>query len=236
MNRFSSFLRWFFEPKNPPPQNLENIAQSLAAQAAYITQSSMYAYTRARLGLLMGKAFKEDIFVEALYSSAAIARFYISTDINLLYALYYSKYVPPHLLEKSISEIFTQSLKIPSEHHSAHPKPHLSVPPPKSNNPDFQDLSFIIPISKEQAQKEAENRFHSSLPTILSPEQSSIQAHHIASFSAEKLFILVPLTEKVKHLDKTMVTNNTIFRMMRLYEDISRSPHHQNILRILSEE
>lgn len=188
----------------------------------------MYAYTRARLGLLATKAFKEEIFSQALYLGASTARIYTMADLALLMALHFSRAYPRVEIDDGVSVMFENALEIDNLSEN------VKLSPPKDLDPILKDLSFILPISPTQALEEARSHFDILLPKVINPLERDLQAKDIAKFSAEKLFVLTPLTHHVKHLDKAMVTNNTVLRMMRFYEDISRSKKQNDILNILS--
>ena len=230
MFRSRSFLRWFFESSSHSIKNDKDLSSWLSSQSSHITQSSMYAYTRARLGLLATKAFKEEIFSQALYLGAATARLYIMADLALLMSLYFSRAYPKIDISLGASKMLEEALKIDNLSDNA------KLSPPKDLDPALKDLSFILPISPSQALEEANSHFDMLLSKVVNPLEKDIQAKDIAKFSAEKLFVLTPLTHQVKHLDKHMVINNTVLRMMRFYEDVSRSEQQRDILNVLSKK
>ena len=228
------FIRWFFEKNQQEVQTLEGMASWLSAHACHISQSSMYAYTRARLGLMMGKAFSEEIFSRALFESALRAQVYTLTDLSLLLALNYRQALDEISLRTSIAKVQEHAQSLVDETSYLQDTSNTRQEEPLSPQ-ELESLKLVVPLSIEDAKQEASKRFDLMLPIVTTPHTKTIIPRELVQFSAQKLFDLIPLNEQMKYLDEEMVINNTSLRLMRFYEDITRDKKREKFIKILEE-
>jgi hypothetical protein len=201
-------LRSLFTARRHMPRHIAepaDLPQALSREAAFLAQSSVYAYCRARTGFMGPKLFDEPAFLGSIEICRWQAYVACLSDLFVLIEGRLRGAYPgrQETLADQLTALFATALQAQEEH------------PPEPRDWDADVAEFRSRLARLQ--------LAAPLPIVI-----------LVEYSAQAIYDHLPFHEKLLRPDEEMVFNSVRFRFLRCAEDLDRKIDFAAMARLLA--
>lgn len=202
-------LRAIFTARRAMPRRIDSVGElpdALAREAAFLAQSSVYTYSRARTGFMAPKLFDETPFLRSLEICVWHAYVACLSDVFAIVEGRLRPFFPApnDQLADRLMVLFSEALKA------------QDFQPPEDRDEGTDVQAFRDRLAKLQ--------LADPLPIVT-----------LVEHSAQIIFDYLPFHEQLLRPDEEMVFNSVRFRFLRFAEDLDRKADFPSLARQLTE-